>query len=93
LSRMLGRGIVGRTHLNVVSSLHSFADNIAGTVNNDAQGNQGAKTWQTGWLYKVDWTAVAINNRDVTGPYRRPIRFWGAAPPVCQTNKQITFRK
>jgi len=31
-------------HILMVSSLHSFADSIPGTVNNDAQGNQGAKT-------------------------------------------------
>jgi len=40
LSRMLGRERVDRTHLNVVSSLHSLEDKIPGTVNNDAQGNQ-----------------------------------------------------
>lgn len=39
---MLGRGRVGRTHLNVVSSFHPFADNMPGRGNNDAQDNQGA---------------------------------------------------
>jgi len=28
----------------------------------------------------------------VTSPYRRPIRFWGAAPPVCQSNNNILNR-
>jgi len=42
------RGIIEyptcRCVYGVVSSIHPFADNIPGRVNNDAQGNQRAKT-------------------------------------------------